>query len=412
VVDEFNITIPPGGRCAPALVDFQPAAVPSSSEASPGATCAASSGGGDKERFSPVYPLGVGYTETTLDVLPERVAYLTFDDGPSEWTAEFLDILAREEVKATFFITAKQLKGEAGLDASFLDADGNTVVFRDLLKREVEEGHQLANHTVNHPDLGGITREQITSEIDQNELLINRALVRAGSQPYVLGLFRPPYGSPWHVGTAVDAKPLASQRISSHGLNIMWTTTSTDAQDWALDEGYSRSSAPVRDPNPPTYEVKLDRVKSAVLADATGPGIIVLMHDTHSTTRDVLADIIAGLKQRGYSFQTIEQYVQWRWQRSSIELTPGPSLYDSCVEERNWGCYSDGAPAGTDRAREVCGRMWLAHQALGGLQELGAPVAIPERSGDTGIWSQRFEFATVELHPENPAPCNFIAISQ
>jgi peptidoglycan/xylan/chitin deacetylase (PgdA/CDA1 family) len=370
---------------------------------------------GEVARYSPVRPLGVGYDEGVPDLLPPRVAYLTFDDGPSEWTNDFLDILRDKGVKSTFFITAKQLKGERGLDESYVDESGATVVYRDVLKRIVDEGHGLANHTVNHPDLAGITREQITSEIEQNELLINRALVRAGGRPYLLGMFRPPYGSPWHMGLTSGAEPLPSERISSHGLNIMWTTTSTDAQDWAEGEGYSRYTEPVRDANPPSYELKKERVKNAVLGTdrvAAGEGIIVLMHDTHNATRDVLVEIIDGLALAGYSFEPVEHYVEWRWGRPSIDLTPGPALYQPCVDDRNWGCLADGVPVGTDRAREVCGRMWLAYQALGGQAELGAPIAVPETSVDTGIVSQRFERAVVELHPENPAPCNFIAIPQ
>ena len=91
-------------------------------------------------------------------------------------------------------------------------------------------------------------------------------------------------------------------------------------------------------------------------------------------------------------------------------MTPGPSLYQACVDERNWGCASFGVPAGTDRAREVCGRMWLGFQAFGGASALGEPIAEPVLNAETGILSQAFERATLELHPENEAPCNVVAI--
>src|SRR6185436_4181403 len=132
-------------------------------------------------------------------------------------TNTFLDILKDKGVHATFFVTAKQLKGEAGLDATYQDDRGQTVVFRDVLKRELDEGHQIANHTVNHVDLAHITNAQITSEIDENELLVNRALVRAGGKPELLTLFRPPYGSPWFTGIAGPSMPEASQRIAKIG---------------------------------------------------------------------------------------------------------------------------------------------------------------------------------------------------
>ncbi|HEU4577987.1 MAG TPA: polysaccharide deacetylase family protein [Polyangiaceae bacterium] len=364
------------------------------------------------DSFNPVRPMGVGYPGA-INALPPHVAYLTFDDGPSEWTHTFLDILRDKGVKATFFVTAKQLKGEQGLDATYRDPSGNTIVFRDVLKRELDEGHQLANHTVNHIDLAHVTSAQITSEIDENEFLVNRALVRAGSKPELLTLFRPPYGSPWFTGIAGPSQPQASARVSSHALNIMWTVTSGDATDWAIGESYSNTATPTLGDNPPTFEAKKQRVLHDVVESAptlNGDGLVVLMHDTHSATRDVLPQIIDGLAAKGYSFETIEHYVQWRWGRPSSDLTPGPGLYQSCVPDRDWGCEALGsAPLGGDRASEVCGRMWVAYHAFGGRETLGAPLGAPERSEESGIVSQAFEAATLELHPENPPPCNMIA---
>src|SRR5690606_188362 len=155
---------------------------------------------------TPLRPLGIGYREGS-NPLPRGVAYLTFDDGPSEWTHDFLDVLRARGVKATFFVTAKQLKGEEGLNATYVDEDGTVIVYRDVLKRVVDEGHALGNHTVNHPDIARITRAQMTSEIEQNELLVNRALMRAGGQPRLLSLFRPPYGSPWFRGIGERTDP-------------------------------------------------------------------------------------------------------------------------------------------------------------------------------------------------------------
>ncbi len=410
---DVPLVLPPDSWCAPARLDREPAEpVASAGAEAPPAAAACDGATPALSEHTPLRPLGFGYQEGDNPV-PPRVAYLTFDDGPSEWTAQFLDILAEKGVKATFFVTAKQLKGELGLDGTFVDAAGATVIFRDLLKRIVDEGHQIGNHTVNHPDLARITRAQMTSEIEQNELLVNRALVRAGSLPHLLPLFRPPYGSPWYTGLVEDTPPRASERISSHGLNIMWNITSTDAADWAVGESYSRTSTPVPTPDPPSFEVKVARIKDSVLASRqllAGEGFIVLMHDTHSATRDALPDIIDGVAAAGYTFDTVEGYVRWRWGRPSTDLTPGPHLYDPCVDESHWGCEAFGAPLGTDPSLEVCGRMWLAYEALGREPELGLPVAAPVVNPETNILSQTFERATVELHPENEAPCNVVAI--
>jgi peptidoglycan/xylan/chitin deacetylase (PgdA/CDA1 family) len=402
--------IPPGAICAPALLQAEPAAA-EVAEAPPLPPC---DGDVVPSQHTPTRPLGIGYTEGD-NPIPERTAYLTFDDGPSEWTNEFLDILAGKGVRATFFVTAKQLKGPQGLDGTYIDPVGRTVVYRDLIKRIVDDGHQLGNHTVNHPDLARITRAQISGEIEQNELLVNRALVRAGALPRLLPLLRPPYGSPWYTGVVGMVPPRASERISSHGLNIMWNITSTDAADWAIDESYSRTATPAPTIEQPDYDDKVARIKNSVLAStqfAAGAGMVVLMHDTHNTTRDALPDIIDGLAGAGYSFETIDHYVEWRWQRPAIDLTPGPSLYQACVAERNWGCASFGVPVGTDRAREVCGRMWVGFQAFGGESALGPPIAEPAQDPVSGIVSQAFERATLELHPENEAPCNVVAFQQ
>ncbi|HVZ33488.1 MAG TPA: polysaccharide deacetylase family protein [Polyangiaceae bacterium] len=411
---EPPVVLPAGARCAEQVVAAQESKPPLESPA-PAQVCPAPAPMPGAEGYSPVRPLGIGYPGAD-NTLPAKTAYLTFDDGPSEWTPTFLDILRDKNVKATFFITAKQLKGQAGLDGTFKDASGQTVVFRDLVKRELDEGHGIADHTVDHPDIARITPLQLTNQIEQDELLINRALVRAGAQPHVLNLFRPPYGSPWFTGIAGTIAPQASERIAGHALNIMWTVSSTDASDWAQGESYSSTTLPVPTPDAPAYDVKKQRVIDSVLQSVpvlAGDGFVVLMHDTHQVTRDVLPQIIDGLVEAGYTFDTIENYVLWRWNRPSIELTPGPGMYDSCVDERNWGCEApNGAQLGTDRGSEVCGRMWVAYHALGGIDQLGLPIAAPEQSPDTGIYSQRFEKGTVELHPENPPPCNFIALPQ
>ena len=54
--------------------------------------------------------------------------------------------------------------------------------------------------------------------------------------------------------------------------------------------------------------------------------------------------------------------------------------------------------------------MWVGFEALGGEPVVGPPIEAPAQNLDTGIWSQTFEYATIELHPENEAPCNVVAI--
>jgi peptidoglycan/xylan/chitin deacetylase (PgdA/CDA1 family) len=403
--DAPTVTLPPGGQCASLR------GVPAPSTLAD-AGIAADAGSG----FGPAQPLGVGYPGGG-DELPPHVAYLTFDDGPSDWTNDFLDTLKSHAIHATFFVTARQLKGPAGLDGTYVDEYGHEWAYRDLVKRELDEGHVVGNHTVDHPDLAAIVAEQIQSELDENEFLINTALLRAGSTPHVLSLFRPPFGSPWYTGDAVPLDPgdttTAAQRIANHGLNVMWNIDSSDSLEWAQGESFSRTPGMITpSPGAPTYAAKMMRIETSVLGDdhvKNGDGIVVLMHDTHETTRDVLEVLIDGLQSAGYSFETIEQYAQRRWGRPSIDLTPGPALYTSGIQEENWGCASFGVPVGTDRTREVCGRMWLAYEALGGESTAGQPTAAPTQSAD-GIPSQSFSNGSIELHPENPPPCNMVFV--
>jgi hypothetical protein len=111
------LVIPPGGYCAPVRQASQPASELAEGEAEPSPGVCEGGAMAMPSQHTPLRPLGVGYQEGD-NPIPPRMAYLTFDDGPSEWTHQFLDILAQKGVKATFFVTAKQFKGEAGLEAT------------------------------------------------------------------------------------------------------------------------------------------------------------------------------------------------------------------------------------------------------------------------------------------------------
>ncbi|RCV50232.1 polysaccharide deacetylase family protein [Marinitenerispora sediminis] len=177
---------------------------------------------------------------------------LTFDDGPGGRTAELLDVLRDNEVRATFFLTGGPIREYA-----------------PLVRREYAEGHELANHTVTHPDLAGTSPDRIAQELRTVNALIRR---ETGYQP---DLMRPPYGS-----TNDGVRAISGE----HGLaEILW---SVDTNDW-------------RDRN---ARIVADRaVKHA------RPGSIILMHDIHSTTIDAVPDIIRRLREKGYTLVTVSQ---------------------------------------------------------------------------------------------------------
>ena len=186
---------------------------------------------------------------------------LTFDDGPAESTGDLLDILAARNVKATFFLVGK-----------------NVVENPDLVRREHQAGHEIADHSYTHADLGRASRKKITSELRRTQDAIRQA---SGVTPKLL---RPPYGS--------TSKRLAKITRRMGMAQIMWTV---DPLDWR---------------NRDTGDVERRVLKNAE------PGGIVLLHDIHPTTVRAVPKIIDRLAAEGYVFVTVSELFAGK-------LTPG-----------------------------------------------------------------------------------------
>ncbi|WP_210506120.1 polysaccharide deacetylase family protein [Naasia sp. SYSU D00057] len=174
---------------------------------------------------------------------------LTYDDGPGPYTADVLDTLASRRSAATFFLQGVYVSR-----------------YRSLLLRMRDEGHQLANHTWNHPDLRKLPAPEIADQIARTNALIRSI---TGTTP---SMFRPPYG-------AYDDTVLAAAGLPA----ILW---SRDTNDWQ------------RPGDAALYE------RAVTLAK---PGDIVLMHDVHQSTARMAAPIIDGLLDRGFTLVTVEQ---------------------------------------------------------------------------------------------------------
>ncbi|PSK96459.1 peptidoglycan/xylan/chitin deacetylase (PgdA/CDA1 family) [Murinocardiopsis flavida] len=177
---------------------------------------------------------------------------LTFDDGPGGRTGDLLDMLAKHDAKATFFLTGEPVRE-----------------FAPLVRREYAEGHEVANHTVTHPDLTTVSASSAEGELATVNALIRR---ETGFQP---SLMRPPYG-------ATD-KSVAKASADNGLAEIIW---SSDTNDWR-----DRDSSVV--------------AKRAV-ADAK-PGAIILMHDIHPSTVDAVPEILKKLTDDGYNLVTVTQ---------------------------------------------------------------------------------------------------------
>lgn len=191
--------------------------------------------------------------------MSENLCALTFDDGPSRHTGHLLDMLRDYGIPATFFLLGSQVERNPA-----------------MVRRIVEEGHEIGNHSWSHPNLRTLTPELQEEEIRATDIVL-RAL--GGSPPY----FRPPYG-------AFDAHTLEIAR--NLGLDvILW---SLDSNDWKrLPEDYAR----LRSTRGTQYDT----------GELRG---IFLFHDTHKGTVDDLPRIIANLLAGGCRrFVTVSEYL-------------------------------------------------------------------------------------------------------
>lgn len=183
-----------------------------------------------------------------------KIVYLTFDDGPSEWTGKVLDVLDQHGVKATFFMQGSQLK-HRGL--------------QKYVKRAVREGHYVGGHSMTHQYKKLYEQGQFVSEMKENLALIQDI---TGETPH---LVRPPYGSV----PGLNDRNLRDQ-AANEGLKIWdWTI---DSNDWKLKD------------HP---EQIVENVKKATKVDLE----VVLMHEKPQTLQ-VLPEIIAFYQKKGYRF--------------------------------------------------------------------------------------------------------------
>ncbi|MCY4083052.1 MAG: polysaccharide deacetylase family protein [Caldilineaceae bacterium] len=171
---------------------------------------------------------------------------LTFDDGPSYYTEGLLDILKEHNVKATFFVLGTQVRIQS-----------------ETVQRMFREGHQIGNHTWDHPNLTKMSDDQIREQLQQTDNLI--AQIIGESTPFL----RPPYG-------AYNDNVLAASGLPI----IFW---SVDPLDWK-----DRDAATV----------------AARIVDAPA-GAIILSHDIHKSTVDAVPAIITALKSRGIHMVTV-----------------------------------------------------------------------------------------------------------
>lgn len=199
----------------------------------------------------------IGQTQEQLPGLDPNKKYiaLTFDDGPkAETTNQLLDILAAQQVKATFFMLGN-----------------NASQYPEVVKRAASEGHEIGSHSNVHNNLRAMAPEAIKEDIHAAD----KSIYLAGGQlPKIL---RPPYGAINTQGAEVIDKAI-----------IQWNV---DSQDWKL------KNAPL------VIQHVLQTVQ---------PGSIILMHDIYQSTIDAVTPIIEQLRAQGYEFVTVDQLLQYQ----------------------------------------------------------------------------------------------------
>lgn len=194
--------------------------------------------------------------------MESKFVSLTFDDGPSPYTNQILDILETYKIKATFFVV-----GEAVLN------------YPEIVQRINNEMHAIGNHTWNHPKITKLSAEELSSQIKKTNLEIKKII---GKEPII---FRAPYGS-------IDDQSL--RIIDNSGLkSVLWNV---DSRDWSIKSE--------------------KEIESRVLKKMK-TNSIVLLHDgdkfgsgSRAATVFSLPHIIEELLQSGYKFLTIPEYLQ------------------------------------------------------------------------------------------------------
>ena len=184
-------------------------------------------------------------TQYFLKGRPAQTIALTFDDGPSELTPQFLDLLQRYDAKAVFFCIGEQVQK-----------------YPEIIRRMQAEGHLIGNHTFSHQPKNLFNTQKLINEINRTD----EALAQLGIHTH---LFRPPYGI---------TNPKLAKAIRTTGKKaIGWDIRSLD-----------------------TIIKDEDQLFNRIVRKLTH-GNIILLHDKHLHTLRVLERLLQYLKENNYT---------------------------------------------------------------------------------------------------------------
>lgn len=231
---------------------------------------------------------------------------ITFDDGPSPYTPQVLDILKQKHVPATFFVVGE-----------------NAEQYPAYIQREYAEGHAIGNHTYSHPNIAAESAERTRLELSTTLRLIEH------DTGHGTKLFRPPYNADSEPMTPAEIVPIKR----AQDLNYVTIAESIDPRDWEI------GTTP-------------DRILNEILAEKEN-GHLILLHDAggdRSATIAALPRIIDTLRAQGYTFVPLEKLMN----DSRATLMPVPS-----PEEKRWASVEGEALTTKGTIKKTAGLLFL-----------------------------------------------------
>jgi peptidoglycan-N-acetylmuramic acid deacetylase len=187
----------------------------------------------------------------------EKVLYLTFDCGFENGnTPPILDALKKHNAKATFFVVGNYVSTSP-----------------DLVKRMVQEGHIVGNHSYHHPDMSQMNKEEFLKELDELETLYEQTIGSPMTKYY-----RPPQGK-YSENNLQIAKELGYK-------TFFWSLAYVD---WNQD-------------SQPSHEEAFDKLLKRV-----HPGAIVLLHNTSKTNGEIIDELLTKWEEMGYTFKALNE---------------------------------------------------------------------------------------------------------
>ncbi len=187
----------------------------------------------------------------------KKYLYLTFDEGyEAGYTEKILEILKQNEVSATFFITAHYVNTQ-----------------EDLVKKMIDQGHIVGNHTVNHKSMPDLSEEEINKEVMKLHQVINQ------KYNYEMKYIRPPKGE-------FSEKTLqVTNRLGYK--TVMWSFA---YEDWNENKQPGEEKA-----------------KNKIISNLHN-GAIILLHGNSKTNTNILDSVIKEAKDMGYEFKSLDEF--------------------------------------------------------------------------------------------------------